>query len=121
MNNMVVKGNKSGMPLRDDRYGTLWELVASVGSACKTLGLAYVEVDPGKESPAHFHRQTEEVYHVVSGYGVATLNNQEAVVGPGDTVVIPVDVIHKIRASSEGLAFIVVTSPPYNPDDDIEV
>lgn len=121
MNGTVILGSQSGTRIRDERYGTLWELVAPRGSPCKQFGFAYVEVDPGQESPAHYHRKTEELYYVTRGSGIMTLGDRTTLVKPGDTVVIPAGEVHKIRAHDEGLAFICVTGPPYDPEDDYEV
>lgn len=121
MNGIVIAGSRSGTRIRDDRYGTLWELVAPAVSACKHFGFAHVEVDPGQESPAHYHRKTEEMYYITRGGGTMTLGEVVTHVQPGDSVVIPVGEIHKIRADAEGLAFVCVTVPPYDPEDDFEV
>jgi mannose-6-phosphate isomerase-like protein (cupin superfamily) len=121
MNGKVISGSRSGARFRDDRYGTVWELVAPAGAPCQRFGFAYVEVDPGRESPLHYHAVTEELYHIVRGDGVMTLGDTETPVGPGDTVAIPSGERHRIRAGAAGLAFVCVTVPPYDPHDDFEV
>src|SRR5207247_1469754 len=82
---------------------------------------AYVEIDPGQESPAHYHCITEELYYITRGSGTMTLGERVTRVQPGDTVVIPPGEVHKIRADQEGLAFVCVTAPPYDLEDDFEV
>ena len=121
MNGIVIAGPRSGTRIRDDRYGTVWELVAPAAGPCRGFGFAFVEVDAGKESPFHYHQRTEELYFITVGQGLMTLGEREVVVRPGDTVVIPPGERHKIRAGAEGLAFVCVTTPPYDPDDDYEV
>lgn len=121
MSKMIVKGHKTGERFRDDRYGTVWELVAPAASPCKSFGFAFVEVDPSRESPAHYHLRTEELYYIVGGSGIATVDGKETTVEPGDSVIIPLGIVHKIKASSGGLSFVCVTVPPYDIHDDIEV
>jgi mannose-6-phosphate isomerase-like protein (cupin superfamily) len=121
MNGVVITGPQSGMRIRDDRYGTVWELVAPAAGLSRGYGFAFVEVDAGKESPLHYHEHTEELYYITAGEGLMTLGQRAITVRPGDTVVIPPGERHKIRAGARGLAFVCVTAPPYDADDDIEV
>src|SRR4051794_11969221 len=121
MNGMVIPGSRSGTRIRDDRYGTVWELAAPAAALCRGYGFAFVEVDAGKESPLHYHEKIEELYYITGGEGVMTLGEREIPVRPGDTVVIPTGERHKIRAGAQGLAFVCVTAPAYDPNDDIEV
>lgn len=49
------------------------------------LGVHLVRIPPGKESFAyHSHHTEEEFVYVVSGRGVAEINDREVEVGPGD-------------------------------------
>ena len=112
---------RAGTRIRDDRYGTVFELI-SKASGARGIGIAYVEVDPGKESPAHFHEATEEVYCFVEGTGVMTVDTDTFDVGPGDVVYLPLRSVHSIRnTSAVPLCFISADAPPYDPEDDTEV
>ena len=84
--------------------------------------MAYVEVDAGKESPAHYHNKTEELYYIISAIGSITIGGQEFKIKAGDAIYLPVGAIHKIRSIGDGkLCLISADSPPYDPEDDIEV
>ena len=108
-------------PLRDPRYATLWVL-GGPDTGLKTLSAAFVAVDPGAVSPLHWHALTEELYMIVSGWGVMHLDGEDFPVGPGDSISIPLGVVHAIGASgTEPLTMWVATSPPYTDDDDFEV
>lgn len=49
------------------------------------LGVHLVRIPPGKESFAyHSHHSEEEFVYVVSGRGVAEINDREVEIGPGD-------------------------------------
>lgn len=60
----------------------------------------------------HVHQVQEQVYHVLEGVGVLTLDNQRHVLRTHDYVFVPPGVRHSF--TNEGtvpLVFIVVTSP----------
>lgn len=108
-------------PLRDPRYATLWEL-GGPDTGLNCLSAAFVTVDPGAVSPRHWHEATEEMYLVVAGQGVMHLDGADYPVGPGDSISIPIGIVHAIGAvGPEPLILWVVTSPPYTEDDDFEI
>lgn len=108
-------------PLRDERYGTVYELAGSM-TGLSGLGFAWVEVDIGASSPAHFHKKMSEIYHIVQGVGVMTLGGDEFSVSPGQCISIPPGVVHSIRNSGDApLGFFCATSPSYSEEDDFEV
>jgi mannose-6-phosphate isomerase-like protein (cupin superfamily) len=117
---MIVSNVHNGTFFKDG-YGSLWELVAPATGPLHLVGFAWVEVQPGSESPLHFHRLTEELYFIVRGTGEMTLGVEVVAVGPGATIAVPIGAPHKIRAGDSGLDFVVVTSPPYDAEDDIEL
>ncbi len=117
---LIRRGPQDGLRLRDDRYGTVYELLAPSGPL-QRAGMATAEIDPGARSPLHVHRITEETYFVLDGTGVMILGDEEIVIGPGDTVMIPPELPHAIEAGPGGMRVLVLTAPPYDPDDDIEI
>lgn len=121
MTGRVLAGNKSGVRIPDPEYGRLWELANPQIAPVKGYGFAYVEVTAETESPLHFHSRTEELYYVVAGAGEVTLGDTKTEVKPGDTVIIPIGVHHKIRGGTQGVSFMCVTCPPYDPEDDEDV
>lgn len=49
------------------------------------LGLHLVRLEPGDESTQfHFHHNDEEFLYILSGNGVAEIDNQKHEIGPGD-------------------------------------
>ena len=117
---IFIQGTHAGERFDDNRYGSLWELVGP-GGALQRIAFAWVEVAPGAVSPMHLHRVTEELYYIVSGAGEMTVGETTRPVGPGDTIAIPIGAAHCIRAGGNGIGFVCVTSPPYDPDDDYEL
>lgn len=107
---------------RDDRYGTVYETIEPGGGLLRNTGFATVVVDPGKESPPHFHARTEEVYYILEGCGIMTIDGHSQEVRAGDTIAIPLRAVHKIKnPGDEPLRFVCATSPPYSVKDDYEV
>ena len=106
--------------LRDPRYGTLVELAGPATGLCQ-MGVAWVEVDIGATSPAHWHEQTEEVYSVIEGQGTMYLDGEVFAVTRGDVISIRRGVVHAIKnPGPEPLRLIVATAPGYDEADDHE-
>lgn len=117
----LILRRRNVTPLRDPRYATLWEL-GGPDTGLKALSAAFVTVDPGAVSPRHWHEKTEEMYLITAGRGVMHLDGENLPVRPGDSISIPVGVVHAIGNSGHApLTFWVVTSPPYAEEDDFEV
>jgi mannose-6-phosphate isomerase-like protein (cupin superfamily) len=117
----LLMSRKAARPLRDERYGTVWE-TAGPATGLNSLGLAHAEVDVGKTLPAHFHERMSEVYHVLSGTGTMLLNGAPHEVCAGVTVSLPPGTVHSlINTGTKPLRFLVATSPSYDASDDHEV
>lgn len=56
------------------------------------------------------HHPEEEVWSVIEGELVIWIDGEERTLGPGDVVVVPPDVRHRVRASKASRA-LVVDSP----------
>ncbi len=93
----------------------LWELGQTDDSS-----VAYVEVDPGAQIKPHYHEVTYESYIFVAGEGVLFTSYFPDRVRKGMSKDIAPNVIHRLE-TTEGIAFYVVTTPPYNPDDHFPV
>lgn len=107
--------------MRDEPYATLWEMAGHKTGLAK-LGAAYFVVDARSTSPRHWHSVTEEIYAIVSGAGVMHIGEQDVVVGAGDCISIIPGMVHALsNPGPDPLVMWVMTSPPYNADDDIEV
>jgi uncharacterized cupin superfamily protein len=67
----------------------------------KRTGVNLVKLLPGKESFVyHAHYREEEWIYILSGQGIAEINNEEFAVGPGDFIGFPTpSVAHHLRNS----------------------
>jgi mannose-6-phosphate isomerase-like protein (cupin superfamily) len=123
--NQLILNQRGVRSLHDDRYGTdegaVWETAGPITGLVQ-LSFAHAVVAPGKTLPAHYHALMSEVYHVVSGEGVMTLDGTPHTVRAGDTISLPPGTIHSLtNHSEEPLCLVVATSPAYDPADDHEV
>lgn len=80
--------------------------------------VAIVEIEIGKSTTMHHHPSPyEETYTIIAGIGKIILDGTTYEVKADDVIVINTGVKHKlINTGSEKIKFIVVCSPPWNPD-----
>jgi mannose-6-phosphate isomerase-like protein (cupin superfamily) len=96
------------------------ELMHPNASDARHQSLAEATVLPGQTTQEHFHRQTEELYYVLSGRGVMFLNGEERTIEAGDTVLIPPLARHCVtNRGNEPLVFLCCCSPPYSHEDTV--
>jgi quercetin dioxygenase-like cupin family protein len=69
-----------------------------------------ITLRPGQRLPEHTHDH-EEVFHVVEGSVMASLDGDETRVGPGDTVVIPSGVRHTSFTDDASTATLLAIMP----------
>jgi mannose-6-phosphate isomerase-like protein (cupin superfamily) len=82
--------------------------------------LAEATVRPGGATAEHYHRTTEEIYLFTAGTGRMRLGDEERDVGPGDAVVIPPGVPHKVWNTGErSLRLLCACAPPYADEDTV--
>jgi mannose-6-phosphate isomerase-like protein (cupin superfamily) len=69
----------------------------------------YVTVPVGSAIPVHRHDQDEEIYFIIEGAGVLTLDGQEVQVGAGDLAACRLGSSHGlVNASQQEMKLIVV-------------
>jgi len=91
-------------------------------STAANQSLAETTLPAGAETEEHYHPQTEEIYYVLRGRGLMTLEGEKREVRPGDGILIPPGTSHRIRnIEGEPLVFLCCCSPPYSHQDTILV
>ena len=96
------------------------ELLAHRNSVIREQSLAEARVAPDEITQAHFHRKTEEIYYLLEGRGLMTLDQEQREVGPGDAIAIPPGAVHQIRnIGKDVLRFLCCCAPPYEHDDTV--
>ncbi|GAA2626611.1 MULTISPECIES: cupin domain-containing protein [Streptomyces] len=73
----------------------------------------YVVLTPGASVGEHVHMRTEEIYYIVRGQAVVTMNDVELHAGPGDLITTPIGAAHSIaNRSDEEMHFFVIEVYP---------
>ena len=79
----------------------------------KLLGIGMTTIHPGSSIGVHPHEDNEEVYLILAGHGVATIDGREQRVRPGDVMVNQPGCSHGLRNAGEDemriFAFAVAT------------
>ena len=82
--------------------------VGGAGTATRSLTTGVADLEPGGWLGLHRHRPAE-VYYVLEGSGVVSLDGVGRSVGAGTSVYIPGDAEHGIRNSGEGTLRVAYT------------
>jgi mannose-6-phosphate isomerase-like protein (cupin superfamily) len=99
---------------------TIREVAGPVTLPSRNQSLAEATVDPGRETQAHFHRTSEELYLFTSGMGRIRVGDEEREVRAGDCVVLPPGTEHKLwNTGDEPLRLLCCCAPPYSDDDTV--
>jgi mannose-6-phosphate isomerase-like protein (cupin superfamily) len=86
----------------------------------RAQSLAEAIVFPGQETLLHKHLTSEELYHVISGHGLMTLDRERFEVEAGDTVLIAPRAAHCIaNIGAEPLRILCCCSPAYSDEDTV--
>ena len=79
-----------------------------------------IEVNPGQRLSYQYHNKRSEVWVIIQGNGVITLNDIEKNYSKGDTILIPQGMKHRIEnQGTKTTIFIEVQTGSYFGEDDI--
>jgi mannose-6-phosphate isomerase-like protein (cupin superfamily) len=91
-------------------------------SAIQKCSLAEEILPPGAAVGKHFHRETEEVYYILSGTGEMTVGEETAEVSAGDAVYIPVNNVHTLKnTGGEPMKIMLVCGAAHSFDDSFTI
>ncbi len=80
--------------------------------------LALAVVPPGKSTKAHIHQKSEEIYFVLEGKGIITLDRNKHEINKHDSILLKKGVKHSIEnIGEEDLKFLCICSPAYEHED----
>lgn len=118
-----IKGaveNLTPRPMYEERrWGTYRVLDSSVYSDGHQSLTKSITLNPGKNISYQLHHHRSEVWTFVEGEGIFVLDGVEKKVKAGDTVVVPIEHLHAIKAITP-LTFIEVQSGNPLVEEDIE-
>jgi mannose-6-phosphate isomerase-like protein (cupin superfamily) len=114
---MKLTSRENTKPILSEHGEIIHELIGRDGEQATDLhSVAHVILPPGKSSLSHFHPVAEESYYFLRGKGKIIIEDEEAVVLPGQAVLIPPTKRHKIISVGEtDLEFIAVCVPAWEP------
>jgi len=73
--------------------------------------------EAGAHVEAHSHVVQEQIYHVLAGEGVLTVDGERRLVRGNDVTYIPPGVVHEFHCTGiDPLVFLVITSPPLDSE-----
>ena len=91
-----------------------WMLISPKKSSTENLSLQVSEIPIGSEQQMHNH-EPEQVYYIIKGKGLMTIDEEDREVFAGDAVYIPGNVKHGIKNNgNEILEYITVNSPVFS-------
>jgi len=87
-------------------------LVDPGNSGSKVVDFRISRYAPAAYVEEHVHKVQEQIYYVLEGEGVLTLDGERHLMGPHDYVYVPPGVRHSFANTGlAGLVFLVVTTP----------
>jgi len=97
----------------DHPFGNVW--VYFSGEDHPAVNIAQVKIIDDRR---HYHKKATEFYYVLRGRGRIYLDSDEVPLAPGTSVLIEPGTRHRAVADVGKLDILVVSSPPYSPDDE---
>jgi len=87
-------------------------LVGPKNSGTSRIDFRISRYAPNAYVQEHVHKVQEQVYYVIEGEGLLTLNREKHLMRPHDYVYVPPGVRHSFtNTGTAGLVFLVVTTP----------
>jgi quercetin dioxygenase-like cupin family protein len=87
-------------------------LVGPDNAGSKLLDFRISRYAPMAYVQEHVHKVQEQVYYVLEGEGILTLDDEKHLMRPHDYVYVPPGVRHSFtNTGTDGLVFLVVTTP----------
>ncbi|MEO0452840.1 MAG: cupin domain-containing protein [Verrucomicrobiota bacterium] len=99
---------------------TIRELMAHRNASIQNQSLAEATVSPGQSTQPHYHPKSEEIYYILQGKGIMTIESEQREVLPGDAIAILPGKKHRIENHGTVLlVFLCACSPAYEHEDTI--
>ena len=92
-------------------------LVSEENSGSKRIDYRISSYEPMAFVEDHVHQVQEQIYHVLKGEGILTLNDERKLMREHDYVYIPPGVRHSFSNTGLGtLVFLVITTPTHDSE-----
>jgi mannose-6-phosphate isomerase-like protein (cupin superfamily) len=115
---VVVKRAESKLFV--SRHGSeIRPLIDRTTSQVTQCSLAEELLPPGHAVVRHLHRRTEEIYYILEGHGLMSVDDQTREVESGDAVLIPCQAVHTLRNTGEtAMRLLLICGPAFSRDDE---
>jgi mannose-6-phosphate isomerase-like protein (cupin superfamily) len=115
--------NRDKANIIDTPHGSeIRPLIDRTTSAIQKCSLAEEVLPPGAAVGRHFHRETEEIYYILSGAGEMTVSGETTEVSAGDAVYIPVNNVHSLKnTGAEPMKIMLVCGAAHSFNDSFPV
>ncbi len=113
---MIVENLKAQAPFTTKDGSTIRSILDRTNSPVQLQSLAEASLPKGCSTQNHFHKMSEEIYFLLEGEGIITLDGESRPVIHGDAILIPPGAWHTITAKTD-LRFLCCCAPPYAHDD----
>lgn len=106
-------------PLESNPGEIIYELIGrAVGQPSERYSVAYAVIKRGKSSRLHKHTISEESYYILQGQAHMSVGDEEAILEPGQSVLIPAKTPHQIsNLGEEDLEFLAFCVPAWEQHD----
>jgi mannose-6-phosphate isomerase-like protein (cupin superfamily) len=119
---MHILSRDTVTPLVSQHGEIISELIGRADRSSQRHSVAYIAIPPGKSSVLHYHPVTEESYHILQGKARMVVGDEEAILAPGQSVLIPPQTPHRITNIGEiDLAFLAFCVPAWEPSCEVPV
>ena len=119
---MHILSRDTVAPLVSQHGEVISELIGRADRSSERHSVAAITIPPGKSSLLHYHPVTEESYHILQGKAHMVVGNEEAILVPGQSVLIPPQTPHRITSVGEtDLAFLAFCVPAWESSCEVSL
>jgi mannose-6-phosphate isomerase-like protein (cupin superfamily) len=117
----VVRKQDVDKPFQGELGEEIFEMIgrpSEIGGS-SNHSFVHVVIPPGRSSPAHFHKESEETYYGIAGRAYMQIGDRRFYVEPGIAVLIMPGEIHQIwnAEPDRDFEFLTVSAPAWVPTD----
>ncbi len=96
------------------------EIASPRNTGMKNQSVAEVTIKPGDSVLEHYHIRSEELFYILEGEGLMTVEGESGSVGKGDAVAVFPGMAHKVKNTGDNdLVMLVMCSPSYCDEDQV--
>jgi mannose-6-phosphate isomerase-like protein (cupin superfamily) len=119
---MLILNRNNSKVINTPHGSEIRPLMDRTTSAIQKCSLAEEILPAGSAVGRHFHRETEEIYYILSGSGEMTVGSETEKVSAGDAVYIPANNIHTLNnTGSEPMKILLVCGAAHDFNDSFPV